>query len=209
MVAFSVLLFLIVLFFSGGIYLFCKRVIYKLNKRVLPRNLAILKNRPALADFDNLTEPEIREKIILPFFQILGYNTFDMREFSRTVKREIFLPDYIIKKWDNSRLRKRTLFIKYVPFSIEAVDCKNQIFSDNNLKGCDIDELMNPIYFNGEYYVLTNGYFYLFFSKNHIECSRKFDFCFNLKKYTKNDSDKLAYFSKQYMFLELSDIYRA
>lgn len=209
MVAFSIILFLIVLFISGCIYLFCKRVIYKLNKRVLPRNLAVLKNRPTLADFDNLTEPEIREKLILPFFQILGYNTNDMREFTRTVKREIFLPDYITKKWDNSRLCKRTLFIKYIPFSEEAVNSENQTFCDNNYNGSDLDELMNKLYFNAEYYVLTNGYLYLFFHKNHIKGSRRYDFLFNLKKYSKEDVAKLAYFTKQYMFLEISDVYRA
>lgn len=209
MVAFSVILFLLVLLVSGCIYLFCKRVIYKLNKRVLPRNLAILKNSTALAEFDNLTEAEIREKLILPFFQILGYNTSDMREFARTVKREIFLPDYIIKKWDNSRLRKRTLFIKYIPFSAETVDAKNQIYTDSNYNGATIDELMDPLYFNAQYYVLTNGYLYLFFSKNHIEGSRKYDFCFNIKQYNKTDAAKLAYFTKQYMFLEISDVYRA
>lgn len=209
MIAFSIILFLIVLLVSGCIYLFCKRVIYKLNKRVLPRNLAVLKNRPPLANFNNLTEPEIREKLILPFFQILGYNTNDMREFARTVKRENFLPDYITKKWDNSRLCKRTLSIKYIPFSEDAVDTNNQTFCDNNYNGSELDELMNKLYFKSEYFVLTNGYLYVFFNKSRVNGSRKYDFLFNLKKYSKDDVAKLAYFTKQYMFLEISDVYRS
>ena len=209
MVVVSLILFLIVLLFSGCIYLFCKRVIYKLNKRVLPRNLAVLKNRPTLANYDNLTDAEIREKLILPFFQILGYNTNDLREFSRTVKRENFLPDYKVKKWDNSRLCKRTLYVKYIPVTQENIDIKNHIYIDDNLKQYNLDEMMNKLYFNAEYYVLTNGYLYLFFNKNHIEGSRKYDFFFNLKQYSKKDVARLAYFTKQYMFLEISDVYRA
>ena len=81
MVSLALLLFIIILIFSFVIYVFCKRLIYKLNKRVLPRNLAVIKNGKYLKDFDFLDEETKREKIILPFFQVLGYNTYDMREF--------------------------------------------------------------------------------------------------------------------------------
>lgn len=209
MVMVSIILFLIVLLVSGCIYLFLKRVIYKLNKRVLPRNLAILKNRPTLANFDNLTEAEKRERLILPFFQILGYNTNDLREFSRTVKRENFLPDYKVKKWDRSRLCKKPLYVKYIPFDENNIDTKHHTYLDNNLKEYNLDEMMNKLYFNAEYYVLTNGYLYLFFNKNRTDGSRKYDFFFNLKQYSINDVARLAYFTKQYMFLEISDVYRA
>ena len=47
------------------------------------------------------------------------------------------------------------------------------------------------------------------YNSNHIEGSRKYDFCFNIKQYNKTDAAKLAYFTKQYMFLEISDVYRA
>ena len=79
MITFSVILFLIVLLVSWFIFLFCKRVIYKLNKRVLARNMALVKNGPYMAKFDELSEAEIREKLIFPFFMVLGYNTYDMR----------------------------------------------------------------------------------------------------------------------------------
>ena len=52
MLEIAILLFLIVLMVSWFIYIFCKRVIYKLNKRVLPRNLAIVKNGPYMAKFE-------------------------------------------------------------------------------------------------------------------------------------------------------------
>ena len=70
MVFAALLLFLIILMVSLIIYLFCKRVIYKLNKRVLARNIAILKNSKELADYENLSDDEIREKLIIPFFLV-------------------------------------------------------------------------------------------------------------------------------------------
>ena len=85
MVTFSVLLFILVFVFSYMLYLFCKRVIYKLNRRVLSRNIAVLKNSKSVMDFEHLTEDEIREKVILPFLMILGYNTYDYREFERVI----------------------------------------------------------------------------------------------------------------------------
>ena len=65
-----------------------------------------------------------------------------------------------------------------------------------------------PLYFWGECYILTNGYLYLFFDKHYKIGSHKFKFCFNLKSFTKADIEKLAYYTKQYMFLEISDVYR-
>lgn len=106
MLEIAILLFLIVLMVSWFIYIFCKRVIYKLNKRVLPRNLAIVKNGPYMAKFEELTVEEIRQKLILPMFMILGYNTYDMREFQSFIGRADFLPDYVVKKWDHSKLAK-------------------------------------------------------------------------------------------------------
>ncbi len=209
MVLAALLLFVIVLFFSFIIFLFCKRLIYKLNRRVLARNLALIKNGKYLADYENLSENDIREKLIIPFFMVLGYNTYDMREFVRTQRRASVEPDYITKKWDNSRLCKRSLYIKYENFSDNAVNLNRKVYSDNKMQGVNIDELMNPLYFKGEYYVLTNGYLYLFFSKKYITGSEKFEFCFNVKNYSKADIANLAYFTKQYMFLQISDVYRS
>ena len=132
-----------------------------------------------------------------------------MREFVRTQRRASVEPDYITKKWDNSKLCKRSLYIKYEKFADDAVDLKNKVYIDNKMQGVNIDELMNKLYFNGEYYVLTNGYLYLFFNKNYVIGSKKFDFCFNVKSFTKSDIARLAYFTKQYMFLQISDVYRA
>ncbi len=209
MVSVALLIFIIVLTFSFVIYLFCKRLIYKLNKRVLPRNLAVIKNGKYLKDFDNLDEETKREKIILPFFQVLGYNTYDMREFRIFSKRQSFLPDYTTKKWDNSRLSKRSMYIKYEDFSENSVDLINKTYNDDRIQGVNIDELMDKTYFWGECYVLTNGYLYLFFDKKYVFGSKKFKFCFNLKNYTKSDVAKLAYYTKQYMFLQVEDVYRA
>lgn len=209
MVSVALLLFIIILIFSFVIYVFCKRLIYKLNKRVLPRNLAVIKNGKYLKDFDFLDEETKREKIILPFFQVLGYNTYDMREFRIFSKRENFLPDYTTKKWDNSRLSKRSMYIKYDDFSENTVDLKNKTYNDDRIQGVNIDELMDRTYFWGECYVLTNGYLYLFFDKKYKFGSRKFKFCFNLKNYTKSDVARLAYYTKQYMFLQIEDVYRA
>ena len=97
MVLAALLLFVIVLVFSFIIFLFCKRLIYKLNRRVLARNLALIKNGKYLADYENLSENDIREKLIIPFFMVLGYNTYDMREFVRTQRRAAVEPDYILK----------------------------------------------------------------------------------------------------------------
>lgn len=209
MVSVALLIFIIVLTFSFVIYLFCKRLIYKLNKRVLPRNLAVIKNGKYLKNFDNLDEETKREKIILPFFQVLGYNTYDMREFRIFSKRQSFLPDYTTKKWDNSRLSKRSMYIKYEDFSENSVDLINKTYNDDRIQGVNIDELMDKTYFWGECYVLTNGYLYLFFDKKYVFGSKKFKFCFNLKNYTKSDVAKLAYYTKQYMFLQVEDVYRA
>ncbi len=209
MVSVALLIFIIVLTFSFVIYLFCKRLIYKLNKRVLPRNLAVIKNGKYLKDFDNLDEETKREKIILPFFQVLGYNTYDMREFRIFSKRQSFLPDYTTKKWDNSRLSKRSMYIKYEDFSENSVDLINKTYNDDRIQGVNIDELMDKTYFWGECYVLTNGYLYLFFDKKYVFGSKKFKFCFNLKNYAKSDVAKLAYYTKQYMFLQVEDVYRA
>ena len=76
------------------------------------------------------------------------------------------------------------------------------------MQGVNIDELMNKLYFNGEYYVLTNGYLYMFFNKHYVIGSKKFEFCFDVRSFSKQDIAKLAYFTKQYMFLQISDIYR-
>ena len=208
MISAALLLFIIVLLVSYVIFWSCKHLIYKLNRRVLARNIAIIKNGKALADFDNLTEDEIREKIIIPFFMVLGYNTHDRREFPVFQKRAPFLPDYITKKWDSSRLCKRSLYIKYDNFSDDAVDLKNKNYIDNRIQGVNIDEMMNKLYFWGECYILTNGYLYLFFDKHYKIGTHKFKFCFNLKSFTKADIEKLAYYTKQYMFLEISDVYR-
>lgn len=209
MVLAALLLFVIVLLFSFIIFLFCKRLIYKLNRRVLARNLALIKNGKYLADYKNLSENDIREKLITPFFMVLGYNTYDMREFVRTQRRASVEPDYITKKWDNSRLCKRSLYIKHEKFSDDAVNLNNKVYNDNKMQGANVDELLNPLYFKGEYYVLTNGYLYLFFSKKYITGSKKFEFCFNVKNYSKADIARLAYFTKQYMFLQISDVYRS
>lgn len=208
MIVFSVIIFLIILLVSLCIYLFCKRVIYKLNKRVLARNMALVKNCQYMKRFEELTETEIREKVIFPFFMVLGYNTYDMREFKSYLNRAAFYPDYVVKKWDNSKLAKRALAIKYIPFKDEDVDFDNKIFKDN-AAGCNLDELMDKLYFKAEHYVITNGYLYLFFSNKHKKGCKRFDFCFNLKKYSKEDAAKLAYYSKQYLFLQISDVYRA
>ena len=208
MISAALLLFIIVLLVSYVIFWSCKHLIYKLNRRVLARNIAIIKNGKALADFDNLTEDEIREKIIIPFFMVLGYNTHDRREFPVFQKRAPFLPDYITKKWDSSRLCKRSLYIKYDNFSDDAVDLKNKKYIDNRIQGVNIDEMMNKLYFWGECYILTNGYLYLFFDKHYKIGSHKFKFCFNFKSFTKADIEKHADYTKQYMFLEISDVYR-
>lgn len=208
MIVFSVILFLIILLVSLCIYLFCKRVIYKLNKRVLARNMALVKNGSYMQRFEELTESEIREKVIFPFFMVLGYNTYDMREFKSYINRAAFYPDYVVKKWDSSKLAKRALAIKYIPFKDETVDFDKKIFNDE-AAGCKLDELMDKLYFKSEHYVITNGYLYLFFSKKRKEGSKHFDFCFNLKKYSKDDAARLAYYSKQYLFLQISDVYRA
>lgn len=207
MILFSVILFLIILLVSLCIYLFCKRVIYKLNRRVLARNMALVKNGPYMQKFDELTESEIREKIIFPFFMVLGYNTYDMREFKSYINRAAFYPDYVVKKWDNSKLAKRALSIKYIPFKEEDVDLEKKFFNAEPA-GSSLEELFDKLYFKSEHYVITNGYLYLFFSKKHKKGSKHFDFCFDLRKYSKEDAAKLAYYSKQYLFLEISDVYR-
>ncbi len=209
MVSAALLLFIIVLLVSYIVFWSSKHLIYKLNKRVLARNLAVIKNGKYIADIGNLSEDEIRENIILPFFMVLGYNTYDRREFPVFQKRAPFLPDYITKKWDSSRLCKRSLYIKYDNFSEESVDFKNKKYNDSRIQGVNIDEIMNKLYFWGEYYILTNGYLYLFFDKHYRMGSNKFKFCFNLKNFSKEDVAKLAYFTKQYMFLDISDVYRA
>lgn len=209
MVSLALLLFIFVLLFSYIIFLFSKRLVYKLNKRVLARNLAIIKNGESLAHFNSLDEETKRAKIIIPFFQVLGYNTYDMREFRVFSKRQSFLPDYVTKKWDNSHLCKRSMYIKYENFSESAVDLKKNIYHDDRIQGACIDELMDKTYFLGECYVLTNGYLYLFFDKNYKEGSNKFKFCFNLKDYDKKSVAQLAYYTKQYMFLQIEDVYRA
>lgn len=66
---------------------------------------------------------------------------------------------------------------------------------------------MNPLYFKGEYVVLTNGYLYVFFPKNRVKGSCVFSSVFNLKNYNKEDIAELAYFTKQCMFLEVSDVF--
>lgn len=207
MVELSILLFLVVLMVSWFIYIFCKRVIYKLNKRVLPRNLAIVRNGAYLARFDELCESEIREKLILPFFMVLGYNTYDMREFQSLIGRADFLPDYVVKKWDHGKLAKNALAIKYIPFKEDSVDFVNNTYDEKC--GLKLSALFDKLYFKSAYYVLTNGYIYLFFNKNAKPDSAKFEFGFNLKNYSQKDAARLAYYTKQYLFLELSDVYRA
>lgn len=207
MILFAVLLFLIVLVLSGLLYWFCKRLIYKLNKRVLIRNMAILKNTNTVKSFSDLSEEEIREKLISSFFMVLGYNTYDYREFERVVNRVNFYADYIVKKWYNSRLCKKPLYIKYAPFPDSAVDLKNSVYNDTPESGCKLDELMDKLYFQGEYFVLTNGVQFLFFDKKRIRCLNKFILCFDLRNFTKEDAAKLANFTKQCLFLEISDVY--
>ena len=169
--------------------------------------MALVKNGPYMQKFDELTESEIREKIIFPFFMVLGYNTYDMREFKSYINRAAFYPDYVVKKWDNSKLAKRALSIKYIPFKEEDVDLEKKFFNAEPA-GSSLEELFDKLYFKSEHYVITNGYLYLFFSKKHKKGSKHFDFCFDLRKYSKEDAAKLAYYSKQYLFLEISDVYR-
>ena len=149
-----------------------------------------------------------REKLIFPFFMVLGYNTYDMREFQSYINRAAFYPDYVVKKWDSSKLCKRALSIKYIPFKDNAVDFDKKIF-DDSAAGCKLDELMDKLYFKSDYYVITNGYLYVFFNKKRRTGSKNFEFCFNLKNYSKKDAAQLAFYSKQYLFLEISDVYRS
>ena len=186
MVTFSVILFLIVLLVSWFIFWFFKRLIYKLNRRVLARNMALVKNGPWLCKYDELTESQIREKLIFPFFMVLGYNTYDMREFQSYINRAAFYPDYVVKKWDSSKLCKRALSIKYLPFKDDVINLEKKSF-DDEAAGCNLDELMDKLYFNSDYYVITNGYLYVFFSKKHKKGSKNFEFCFNLKNYSKKN----------------------
>ena len=138
---------------------------------------------------------------------VMGYNTFDMREFARVNKNATFAPDFVTKKWDKSRLRKKSLYIKYADFNEDDINLNNKTFNCKNNPNCDLDELMNPLYFKGEYVVLTNGYLYVFFPKNRVKGSCVFSSVFNLKNYSKEDIAELAYFTKQCMFLEVSDVF--
>ena len=208
MVTFSVLLFILVFVFSYMLYLFCKRVIYKLNRRVLSRNIAVLKNSKSVMDFEHLTEDEIREKVILPFLMILGYNTYDYREFERVKTRVNFYADYVVKKWYNSRLCKKPLYIKYLPFDDEFIDLQSKTFKERCFKDTCINELTDELYFGGEYYVLTNGLIYVFFTKKDAD-TKRFSYAVDLRKYTPNEAGKLAYFTKQYLSFEISDVYLA
>lgn len=207
MVLTALLLFIIVLVISFVIYSFCKKLIYKLNKRVLARNLAIIKNGEYLNNYTSLNRQEKLEKLVIPFFMVMGYNTYDLREFARVNKNASFAPDFITKKWDKSRLCKRPLYIKFADFSEKDIDFQKKEFYCNNNPDCDIDELMNPLYFKGDYLILTNGCFYIFFSKKRLKDSRKFVFIFNLKNYNKNDIAQLANYTKQCMFLDISDVF--
>lgn len=203
MILVALVIFLLVVVFSYFIYFFCKRVIYKLNRRVLARNLAVLKNGPAMQNYNNLTVDEIRERLIVPFFLVLGYNTYDSREFKRIAKFNDITADYVTKKWNKSKLCKRSLYIKYINFNESDIDLEKQNFNGK----INLDELMDKMYFKGEYYILTNGYIYLFYSAPHISGSKKFDFCFNVKSFSKKDISQLAYYTKQYMFLEVADVF--
>lgn len=98
MVSAALLLFIFVLLFSSIVYYFCKKLIYKLNKRVLARNLAVIKNGPVLKRYNELNKNEKIEKLVIPFFMVMGYNTFDMREFARVNKNATFAPDFVTKK---------------------------------------------------------------------------------------------------------------
>lgn len=207
MVFAALLLFIVVLIISFIIYSFCKNLIYKLNKRVLARNLAILKNGNDLKNYNLLSKQEKIDRLVIPFFMIMGYNTYDLREFARVNKDASFTPDFITKKWDKSRLRKRPLYIKFVNFEDDDIDYKNKKFIYKNNLDCDLDELMNPLYFKGEYIVLTNGYLYVFISKKRQKGSERYDVIFNLKNYDKNNISELAHFTKQCMFLEVSDVF--
>lgn len=207
MVSAALLLFIFVLLFSSIVYYFCKKLIYKLNKRVLARNLAVIKNGPVLKRYNELNKNEKIEKLVIPFFMVMGYNTFDMREFARVNKNATFAPDFVTKKWDKSRLRKKSLYIKYADFNEDDINLNNKTFNCKNNPNCDLDELMNPLYFKGEYVVLTNGCLYVFFPKNRVQGSCVFSSVFNLKNYSKEDIAELAYFTKQCMFLEVSDVF--
>ncbi len=203
MILVAFILFLLVVFFSYFVYFFCKKVIYKLNKRVLARNLAVLRNGSAMMRFDELSEDEKRQNIIVKFFLILGYNTFDSREFKKAARFNQISADYVTKKWNKSRLCKRSLYIKYFDFTELSIDSVRSEFNGV----CNLDELMDKKYFDGEYYVLTNGYIYLFFSSKRINGSKKYDFCFNMKQFSKKDIAELAKFTKQCMFFEVADVF--
>lgn len=203
MILVALILFLLVVVFSYFIYFFCKKVIYKLNRRVLARNLAFVKNGKSMQNYGSLSVDEIREKLISPFFMVLGYNTYDAREFKKAAKFSDVTADYVTQKWSKSRLCKRSMYIKYINFTEDDIDMTRQNFNGK----VNLDELMDKIYFNGEYYIITNGYIYLFFSSPHISGSKKFDFCFNVKNFSKKDVSRLAYFTKQYMFLEVADVF--
>lgn len=207
MVSAALLLFIFVLLFSSVVYYFCKKLIYKLNKRVLARNLAVIKNGPTLKKYNELDKNEKIEKLVIPFFMVMGYNTFDMREFARVNKDASFAPDFVTKKWDKSKLRKKSLYIKYADFTEDDIDFDSKTLKCKNKPDCDLDELMNPLYFKGEFMVLTNGYLYLFFPKNRVKGSSIYSSLFNLKNYSKYDTALLANFTKQCMFLEVSDVF--
>ena len=91
-------------------------------------------------------------------FMILGYNTYDMREFQSFIGRADFLPDYVVKKWDHSKLAKNALSVKYIPFKEDAVDYSNNTYDEKY--GAKLSVLMDKLYFKTEYYVLTNGCIY-------------------------------------------------
>ena len=98
MVSAALLLFIIVLSVSYIVFWSSKHLIYKLNKRVLARNLAVIKNGKYLENFENLSEDEIRENIILRFSVFWDITPMIEGSFRFFKKRAPFLPDYITKK---------------------------------------------------------------------------------------------------------------
>lgn len=172
-----------------------KKTLYDKCRKKLVTRLNVLKNKAISMHNEEEAEQDIKNNLVMPFFQVLEYDTANACEFTINENPSDADVDYTITRWSAQNYsRKKFIQIKYTELYPEMIDYNKNIFIGNKVLKCYLDNFI--VYSECMYTVLTNGYTYLFFKNNADE----FIFSFNLLNYKKGDLDFLALMTKEYLF---------
>lgn len=172
-----------------------KKVLYDACRKKLVSRLNVLRSKAIAMHNAEESEEDLRNNLVLPFFQVLEYDTMNACEFTINENPSVTDVDYTITRWNSKDYsHKAFIQVKFAELFPEMIDYNKNIFIGNKVIKAYLDNFI--VYSDCVYTILTNGYTYLFFKNNADE----FVFSFNLLNYRKSDLDFLALMTKEYLF---------